>query len=122
PRAASSRRRRARENLVANSNDASDVVIVGGGSAGAVLAARLSEDSSRTVLLLEAGPVYALDESPSGLLDADHVADPDHVWGYTARAKDHQLGVPTPRGKALGGSSSVNAAVAIRARRSDLAK
>ena len=107
---------------MADSNISADVLIVGGGSAGAVLAARLSEDSSRTVLLLEAGPAYALDEIPSGLLDANHVADPEHDWGYTARANDHQLGVPTPRGKALGGSSSVNAAVAIRARPSDLAK
>jgi choline dehydrogenase len=103
-------------------NDSADIVIVGGGSAGAVLAARLSEDSSRTVLLLEAGPAYALDEIPAGLLDAGHVADADHDWGYTARANDEQRDVPTPRGKALGGSSSVNAAVAIRSRPSDLAK
>src|SRR5690349_21164382 len=75
---------------VANTNDSADIVIVGGGSAGAVLAARLSEDSSRTVLLLEAGPAYALDEIPAGLLDAGHVADADHDWGYTARANDEQ--------------------------------
>src|SRR5438128_66085 len=107
---------------MADTNDFTDVVIVGGGSAGAVLAARLSEDSSRTVLLLEAGPAYALDEIPTGLLDAGHVADAEHDWGYAARATDGQLDVPTPRGKALGGSSSVNACVAIRSRPSDLAK
>ena len=107
---------------MANSKDSADIVIVGGGSAGAVLAARLSEDASRTVLLLEAGPTYALDTIPDGLLDASVVADPAHDWGYTMRAHDRQTEVPTPRGKVLGGSSSVNAGVAIRARASDLAK
>jgi choline dehydrogenase len=102
--------------------DGADVVIVGGGSAGAVLAARLTEDASRTVLLLEAGPAYAVDAIPAGLLDASTVADQEHDWGYTARGNDHQPQVPTPRGRVLGGSSSVNAAVAIRPRASDLAK
>jgi hypothetical protein len=83
--------------------DAVDVVIVGGGSAGAVLAARRTEDASRIVLLLEAGPVYALGAIPVGLLDASHVADPDHDWGYAARGNDQQPRVPTPRGKVLGG-------------------
>jgi choline dehydrogenase len=105
-----------------NQTDAADVVIVGGGSAGAVLAARLSEDPSRSVLLLEAGPAYAVDAIPTGLLDASNVADPDHDWGYTSRGNDHQPDVATPRGKALGGSSSVNATVAIRLRANDLAK
>ena len=107
---------------MANSKDSADIVVVGGGSAGAVLAARLSEDASRTVLLLEAGPTYALDTIPDGLLDASVVADPAHDWGYTMRAHDRQTEVPTPRGKVLGGSSSVNAGVAIRAHAGDLAK
>jgi choline dehydrogenase len=107
---------------MAKANGAADVVIVGGGSAGAVLAARLSEDESRKVLLLEAGPAYAIDAIPAGLLDASNVADAEHDWGYTSRGNDHQPEVAAPRGKALGGSSSVNAAVAIRARAADLAK
>lgn len=104
------------------SEDRADVVIVGGGSAGAVLAARLSEDDSRRVLLLEAGPAYRLDEIPEGVRGAGHVADPDHDWGYTSWGNHEQPDVPAPRGKVLGGSSSVNASVAIRSRPSDLAK
>jgi choline dehydrogenase len=108
--------------MMAETKKAIDVLVVGGGSAGAVLAARLSEDTARSVLLLEAGPAYAPDAIPAELLNADVVADPAHDWGYTSRGNATSPQIPTPRGKVLGGSSSVNAAVAIRARRADFAK
>lgn len=103
--------------------NAFDVVLVGGGSAGAVLARRLTEDPARKILLLEAGEAYSPDHYPTVITNADHVGgDEKHDWGYSANAGPLGRQIPAPRGKVLGGSSGVNAAVAIRARATDFAK
>jgi choline dehydrogenase len=101
--------------------DRPDIVIVGGGSAGAALAGRLTEDSARSVLLLEGGRVYAPSDEPEDLRDPGHVpGNPEHDWGYTARGTASAPEIIAPRGKGLGGSSAVNAAIAMRPRWSDI--
>jgi choline dehydrogenase len=89
-----------------------------------VLANRLSEDRARRVLLLEAGHAYVPADYPDVIANANRVGgDEAHDWGY--HTQDHLgLGhdVNAIRGKVLGGSSAVNAAVAMRARPSDFAR
>jgi choline dehydrogenase len=97
-----------------------DYVIVGGGSAGCVLAARLSEDPDVRVLLLEAGPpdVNENIHVPLGYLK---LAATEVDWDYHS-APEHECAgrrIPLPRGRVLGGSSSINAMVYIRGNRRD---
>ncbi len=97
-----------------------DYVIVGAGSAGCVLAARLSEDPQTSVLLLEAGPPDTNQNIhvPLGYLS---LARTEVDWDYHSAPEPNCNGrqISLPRGKVLGGSSSVNAMVYIRGNRRD---
>jgi len=98
-----------------------DYVIVGAGSAGCVLANRLTEDPNTRVILLEAG---GKDTNPYIHIPAGYMKLLDHpkvTWGYKAD-KDSGLNgreIPYPRGKVLGGSSSINGMIYIRSQPED---
>ena len=101
--------------------DAFDYIVIGAGSAGCVLANRLSEDGKYTVCVLEAGPPdwHPFIHIPSGfnkLLDDRFVN-----WRFKTEPSEWTAGraIPVPRGKTLGGSSSINGNIFSRGGRDD---
>jgi len=93
-----------------------DYVIVGAGTAGCVLANRLSEDQSNRVCLIEAGPRDSNFFIHVPALVAAAMVRPSIVWGYWSAPQRNLDGrkVPIPRGRVLGGTSSINGMVYIR--------
>jgi choline dehydrogenase len=98
-----------------------DYVIVGAGSAGCVLANRLSEDGAASVLVLEAGPRdwHPYIHIPAGFIKTFH--DPRVNWLYSMEPSEWTGGrrIMAPRGKTLGGSSSINGHIYNRGQRMD---
>jgi choline dehydrogenase-like flavoprotein len=93
-----------------------DFVVVGGGSAGCALAAKLSEDVSVSVVLIEAGgdTNHVLVDCPAGL--AGLAMTGQFNWAFDTVAQQHlnQRVCYQPRGKGLGGSSAINAMIYTR--------
>ena len=98
-----------------------DYVIVGAGSAGCVLANRLTEDAGTRVVLIEAG---GRDWNPLIHIPAGYMKLLDHptlTWGFKAEADPGTNGraINYPRGRVLGGSSSINGMIYVRGQPED---
>ena len=97
-----------------------DYIVVGAGSAGAVVANRLSANPRNSVLLLEAGPAgHPWSRIPVGY--ARMLTNPAVNWLYSAEPEANTKGrrIPVPRGRMLGGSSSLNGLAFVRGQAQD---
>jgi len=98
-----------------------DYVVVGAGSAGCVLANRLTENGRHSVLLLEAGPrdSYLWIHIPMGY--GKTMFHPSYNWGFYTEPDPNMHGrkIYWPRGRGLGGSSSINGLIYARGQRED---
>ena len=101
--------------------DTFDYIVVGAGSAGCVLASRLSESRETSVLLLEAGgpASHPTLKMPVAFLKA--VINPAFNWGYVTEPEPHLKGrrLPLPRGRLVGGCSSINGMFYMRGHPAD---
>ena len=101
--------------------DTFDYVIVGAGSAGCVLTNRLSEDASTSICVLEAGPSdwHPYIHLPAGFIKTFHMRSIN--WAYQQEPGPWTGGrsIYAPRGKTLGGSSSINGHIYNRGQRQD---
>jgi choline dehydrogenase len=97
-----------------------DFIVVGAGSAGSVLANRLSADGRFTVLVIEAGRA-SHPWSPIPIGFAKLIENPAANWLYSSEPDEGsgQRRIPIPRGKLLGGSSSINGMVFVRGQSHD---
>ena len=93
-----------------------DYIIVGAGSAGCVLAEKLGQDTSKSILVIEAGPLdnHLMIHVPAGVYSAWR--NPKLNWNYDTEPESAllQRQVFMPRGKVVGGSSSINSMVYMR--------
>ena len=96
-----------------------DYVIIGSGSAGSVLTNRLSEDANTTICVLEAGPRdwHPYIHLPAGFIKTFHMKSIN--WAYQQEPGPYTGGrsIYAPRGKTLGGSSSINGHIYNRGQR-----